>query len=53
MDWQLPFKAIELLWRLAKCKITSKILSVERVRHFVIHYQQKQKGLCKEMHILD
>ena len=45
----LPSKAIELLWTLAKFEITSEILSVERVRHFVFPYQQKQKGPCCEV----
>ena len=31
MDWQLLSKASEFLWTLAKCEITSEILSVERV----------------------
>jgi len=35
MDWQLPSKATELLWTLAKRKITFEILSNRRVRHFV------------------
>ena len=39
MDWQLPSKATELLWMLAKCEITSEILPVERVRHFVTVFQ--------------
>ena len=35
MDWQLPSTATELLWTHAECEITSKILSFERIRHFV------------------
>ena len=62
MDWQLPSKAIELLWTLALNEITSEILSFERVAilfHCVsvdkddnfIHRDYRQINIGIQIHI--